>query len=304
MGMCNRRSILPIALFSLVGVTAAVAGIIPGSSVTVAVNRNYPFSADTTLSSVSSAPGALVDLSLTAGSDVSTWGTASLGVLHLSESAHAHSDGTTTQQSTALVVTEWQDVLTFTPSSATADVHFSTGFWIHGNASTSAGLYNLATTNFRWQVDGFDNSGINHVTYQGQRVTRSNGFNEGTDYYDTVDPRGTYVSIDLPTYFDPGGTLYVNFAVTFGAGVSASTTFPGVVDDANSSLNLADTVLWGGIQILDGSNSPVSGTLSSSTGFDWSVAQSDAPEPASWFLCGVVVVAASCVRRLRPSTNA
>ena len=280
----------------LIAASSSQAGIIPGASVYVAVNNNYPFSADNTNSVFTSVPGATVSLDLNIGSDAVSHGTASMGVLHMTESAHAHSDGTTTQQSTTLVVTEWQDILTFVPSDLTSDFRFRTGFWIHGTASTTAGMYNLSTTNFRWQVDAFDDSTLNHVTYQGQRVTRSNGFNEGTDYYDTSDPRGTYVSFDLPVY-NYGGTYRTNMAVTFGAGASASTTFPGVVDDAYSFLDLGDTVLWGGIQVLDSNNNPVAGTLSSATGFDWSVEQTEAPEPGTWMIAGLGLAALGILKR-------
>lgn len=241
------------------------------------VSSSYP-SAGSSLSLSSHIPGSGLDLNFNDGPDAAATGHADFGVLHLTLSTTAHSDGSATQQSVARMTTDWTDTLTFTPSGPTGTPHLMGGFWVYGSVLTTAGLYNLSTTNLVWQFDVYDASAINHVTQTGQYVTRSNGFNEGTDFLNS------FIPLSIPMYGAGSGTFTVTFRLLLTAGSSASTTFPGVADTAHSEVDLGDTILWGGLSVLDDSDQTVGGTLTSDTGFNWSQPQTDAPEPGSLLL--------------------
>lgn len=296
-----RFLLLTLAAATISALSPAWAGLIPGASVYEAVNSNYPFRADTTASVSTSLPGGVVSLNLNDGADAVATGTAGFGVLHLVETVHAYSDGITTQQSTATVSTTWQDVLSVNTSAAAADLFLAGGFWVHGAASPIAGPYNLATTNFRWDFYASDARNLNYTRLGGQRVTRSNGFDEGTDFFTSSDPRGVFIPLLFRLYRSFSGNGYeTDFSLTLAAGASASTTFPGRVDSATTTLDLGNTVLWGGLSIVDGDGNPVDGSLSSSSGFDWAAEQTETPEPVSFGLAaaGLTLLTLAGKRRL------
>lgn len=263
-----------------------------GIGVSGYASSNYPAYSPTWSSSTATPGAGSVTLAQNDGPNASFSGLSDFGILHLSISTHADSDGVDLHQSAAGVNVEWADDLTLTGVTAADTLYYNTGFWALGSVATAASQFGLSTTNLWWEFDAWDTANINHVTYSGQYVTRSNGFNEGTDYLNT------FIPITFPVYGTPG-TSVTHFRLLLAAGASASAMFPGRAAWADSTVNLSDTILWGGLTVVDGNNQSVGGVITSQTGFDWTVAQTDAPEPATTFLVagGLVLAIAKTLRR-------
>ncbi|GEM_PF-5081424 len=193
---------------------------------------------------------------------------------------------------------ETQDTLTITNNALTSQagvVHAT--IFLDGSASASRTNTSVGASG-SWDFAALANGSV----FLNESQSQAPGC--GQIGCNTPDVSGLF-AVDIPFIFGSPFILTLEVSGQTNAGIGATSPGPG---GASASFDLAHSIDWGGISSVTSNGVAVPYSLTSESGFDWSMSQiptTSVPEPSSWILVafGVVVRRSFMRRKAQDSMN-